>query len=715
MSAPWRLIATPLVALAVALGLGGLSGLVVFGSWLSALAAVLGATAAIVVIARAATGRPFLPSVVGLVCGAWLLMVAFVPGPEGGRTWIPTPSALEGARVVAAEAVRYAADTVAPAEVSPALAAAITAGALALFLLVDAVAVGAGFAASAGFLLVVPWLPALTLERRIPTLALLGALAAWLGVVALSRRLDAGPWRSRDRAGAPAAPAAAAAVAATLLLASIAAPLAEGGPGWGAAPRIALPDALGGASRLDLDLDLRESLNGRSTSPVLSYTSTGGRVDVLRAYSFDTFDGNRWDRESGGETVPATGVLWPEPFDGWIEGESSFLTISTTDLSESRLPIPAAPRSITAAAGWVYDRSTDEVVSDSPSGTRGLQYSVRQSTDFHSEEALRAAEELIAAGGDEVVPARYRELPDGIDVKGLRTVATALTASATDRYETALALQEYLRGPGFVYDTQVSPSGDDAVTTFLETRRGYCVQFATAMTVMARTLDIPARLAVGFLGGSENVPGEYVVRGRDAHAWPELYFPGHGWVRFEPTPSVQTGARPPYAEPVAAPEPVVPDVRDTARPTTAPEPVLPTTAPTTSPTPTPADEGGFPWLAVGTGALVLAAVAVGWARRRSGAGPVRDAEDAWALLRTRLGARAGDDALTPAETERAILDDGPELGAEAREALGLLRMAVERQRYAPQGANGSDAPLRAWVDTVSTAAREAERAAGTRR
>ncbi|WP_286216339.1 transglutaminaseTgpA domain-containing protein [Demequina sediminis] len=123
----------------------------------------------------------------------------------------------------------------------PALAAAITAGALALFLLVDAVAVGAGFAASAGFLLVVPWLPALTLERRIPTLALLGALAAWLGVVALSRRIDAGPWRSRDRAGAPAAPAAAAAVAATLLLASITAPLAVGGPGWGAAPALRSP------------------------------------------------------------------------------------------------------------------------------------------------------------------------------------------------------------------------------------------------------------------------------------------------------------------------------------------------------------------------------------------------------------------------------------------------------------------------------------------
>ena len=101
-----------------------------------------------------------------------------------------------------------------------------------------------------------------------------------------------------------------------------------------------------------------------------------------------------------------------------------------------------------------------------------------------------------------------------------------------------MALQDWFR-TNFDYSLD-SPAGhgDDALVDFLESGVGYCEQFAGAYAAMARSLGIPARVAVGFTPGNEDPddPGLYRVLGRHAHAWPEVYFPGTGWVAFEPTP-----------------------------------------------------------------------------------------------------------------------------------------------------------------------------------
>ncbi|WP_062294361.1 transglutaminase family protein [Demequina phytophila] len=713
----WRLVATPLIAIAAGLGVGGLSGLVVFGDWLRPMAAVLAATAAVVVLTRLATGRPFLPTVAGGIAGAWLIMVAYVPTLDGGTSWFPRGETLEGIRLVAERAVWYAQHTVAPAEVESSLAGGITLAVVSLFLAVDAVAVGAGFAASSGFLLLAPWLPALTLERRVATVVLAGALAAWLAVIALSRRSDRGPWRARARDGAaPAPPAAALAATVTaVLVALVAAPLAIGGPGWGAMPRLTLPAELGGASRLDLEIDLRHSLTEQSTEPVLTYTSSDGRLDVLRAYSFGTFDGTRWDRDPEGDMRPATGVLWPEDLLDPLISEPSTATIAIGNSAETRVPVPSAPRSLAAGDEWTYDASTDEVLIGRPEGTVGLTYTVRSAGDFHTEESLREADGLIAGGGDSAVPDRYLELNERIDIDKVRKVAEAVTSPATDRYETALLLQEYLRGPNFQYSTDVAPSGGDAVSAFLADGRGYCVQFATAMVIMSRTLDIPARMAIGYLGGAES-DGRFVVRGRDAHAWPELYFPGHGWVRFEPTPAVQTGQRPAYATPDQQDLAPVPDIRDTTRPTAQPDRPLPTAEPSAGPAPAAADRGpSASWIVVAVLVIVVAAgSALLWWRARRGAASITDAESAWASMRRRIGPRAGDETLTPAETELAILNDGPALGDDAWVALASLRAAVEDQRYAPSGSGVAVDVLSGWANVVAEAAKDVEKGARAR-
>src|SRR5690606_22468525 len=113
---------------------------------------------------------------------------------------------------------------------------------------------------------------------------------------------------------------------------------------------------------------------------------------------------------------------------------------------------------------------------------------------------------------------------------------------------------------------------------FLDTRQGYCVQFATAMVMMARTEGIPARMAVGFLPGDPQPDGTRAVVASDAHTWPELWIDGMGWTRFEPTPGVRSEAPPAYARAQAGgdTEPTTTTVTQTPTPT---EPEAPAPAP----------------------------------------------------------------------------------------------------------------------------------------
>jgi len=118
-------------------------------------------------------------------------------------------------------------------------------------------------------------------------------------------------------------------------------------------------------------------------------------------------------------------------------------------------------------------------------------------------------------------------------------LAEQLTTGAESGYEQALALQNFFRDGSFTYDANVAPGhSGNRIEEFLSTRRGYCEQFAGTFAAMARSLGLPARVAVGFTVGEADPddPDLYVVRGKHAHAWPEVHLPGVGWVAFEPTP-----------------------------------------------------------------------------------------------------------------------------------------------------------------------------------
>lgn len=144
---------------------------------------------------------------------------------------------------------------------------------------------------------------------------------------------------------------------------------------------------------------------------------------------------------------------------------------------------------------------------------------------------LRAA--TSAAAPDEIFTALPDDLPAVVE-----QLATEVTAGTTNTYDTAMALQNWFRDPNeFSYSLEVqSGHGTNAIESFFNERVGYCEQFAATFATMARSLGIPSRVAVGFTPGVLNVDGWYSVIGKNAHAWPEIWFDGIGWVAFEPTP-----------------------------------------------------------------------------------------------------------------------------------------------------------------------------------
>jgi len=136
----------------------------------------------------------------------------------------------------------------------------------------------------------------------------------------------------------------------------------------------------------------------------------------------------------------------------------------------------------------------------------------------------------------ETIRNTYLELPP-LDPR-VAKLAEQIASGSKNNYDKAANIERYLRTHyGYTLDLRGAPS-DDPLANFLFVRRaGHCEYFASAMTVMLRTLNIPARYVTGFLPGEYNdVGGDYIIRASDAHSWVEVYFPGHGWMMFDPTP-----------------------------------------------------------------------------------------------------------------------------------------------------------------------------------
>ncbi|MCT2593372.1 DUF3488 and transglutaminase-like domain-containing protein [Streptomyces sp. N2-109] len=473
---------------------------------------------------------------------------------------------------------------------------------------------------------------------------------------------------------------------------------------------------------------LQDSLNQPENRTVMTYRSEGGtdREMYMRIVALDQFDGSAWKpSERRIRQLPDT--LPPPPgLDPDVETKRVTTTVKAADwYAQNWLPMPYPASRVQIEGDWRFEPEGRTLVGDRGQNTRGAQYTVE------SLSVRPTAEQLAQAGPPPAsMVEEYTEVPDSLP-SVVEKQAQDLTGGATNDYERAMKLQQWFaEDGGFTYDTEVrAGSGSAAIVNFLEQKEGFCVHFAFSMAAMSRTLGIPARVAVGFTPGTSQGDGRAEVGLQDAHAWPELYFEGVGWTRFEPTPT--RGSAPPYATPEAPDVDIDPEENLPERPEASEEP-LPEPSeseectveqkradPECGMTPALPDDtasgGGFPLqmtaLLTGAGLLLIGLPLLPWlwrARARSrrlghGAGPL----DAWRELMD-CGWDYGiipDEAATPRKAAARLATEG-ELDPETAEAAHRLALAVEQVLYArePRPASGLAADVLRVRDALRTKA-----------
>ncbi|HST86216.1 MAG TPA: DUF3488 and transglutaminase-like domain-containing protein [Kineosporiaceae bacterium] len=452
-------------------------------------------------------------------------------------------------------------------------------------------------------------------------------------------------------------------------------------------------------TRINPILDLRKDLTSPKNTELLTYRTSVRDPEPLRIVTSDVFDGKTWAPST--ESIPRSqkarnAMPAPPGLTGDVARTYAETVISIGPLNETYLPLPYPAQSVAVRGDWLYDASTLNVIGDGVT-TQSLSYTVKH-LDVKPTVKQLAASPAAPAN----ITAKYLSLPRGLPAT-IGDKAREIAKDGSD-YEKAVRLQRWFRSDAFEYslDAPTPADGDsssDAIADFLEQKKGYCVHFASAMAVMARTLSIPARVAVGFLPGDLGADDLWSVTANDAHAWPELYFEGVGWTRFEPTPR-SGGLQPPeWSNPSTG---VVPnDPTETSEPedtaSAAPDEPGATRAPretdeTATAQAATKDGQSVPWRAV----VVMLVVLVGLAlprlvasmasRRRWNRATSMPAlaEAAWDDLRlglSDLGVRWAS-AWTPHAVEQRLLDDY-EFDPEQQAALDRLTDEIENARYAP--------------------------------
>ncbi len=469
-------------------------------------------------------------------------------------------------------------------------------------------------------------------------------------------------------------------------------------------------------------VDLRRDLKRGADDDLIRVTTDDPDPDYLRISVLNRFSDNEWssgDRDvpsnqgPSGRMPPLVGVLTSIPRTTY-----DYDVTATDDFDSTWLPTQSPISAIEATGDWRFDASTMDFIASGDTNAAGLEWTMT-AVDLD----LQAQQLAGFRGSPTQVDDELLAVPDRLP-ESVSELAEDVTGNLDSDFAKAVALQQWFRvDGGFTYDLDDSPEGNgsDDLAAFLDPdigRVGYCEQFAASMAVMARTLGIPSRVAVGFLE-PDAVPGDegtFVYSAHDLHAWPELFFPGAGWVMFEPTPGGPGGRaqnvpeytrggvgvndpNTPTASPSASAAPSTGASRD---PRSAPTEAAQDDAAADDAT---AADGGFPWLTVLVWMLVMVLLG-GLAlvprllrdRRRTArlrGGP----EAAWAELRATtvdLG-HTWPEGRSPREV-RAHLerlfgrpDDpspefrpkrGPAQCPEAVDALGRITDALERMRYA---------------------------------
>lgn len=637
----------------------------------------------------------------------WFVALVWIFVPETLYVVVPSPSSVSGLQGLWGQARSIMGDEVPPVAAAKPIVYVIAASFGIIAILLDSIVFGLRKPVLAGAVFVGLYVfPPAASGHKPNALTFLAIAALWLALLRTEGRPDRGPVAPGViRGSVPTMVVAISALAVSVALPPALPHVANIAIAWGKPPP--------GAFDRGINPILELGQNLRRNSPVtsLQFTTTDNRAPYLKVATLLDFNGKAWK--------PSNAVKY-----GRIEGNVGLYRevarkeiktkISIRHLSSPRLPVPYPALEVSGLTGdWEWEAQGLTLKSDTSDSTNQT-YTITSLKIEPTLAQMRGADAFIGS-----TLKRYVALPKDMPASITKTAAE-VTAGAANNYDKAIALQSYFRDGSFSY-SETAPvakgydgSGVGVIAEFLKVKGGYCVHFSSAMAVMARSLGIPARIAVGYAPGAEVGTTKtgarlYEETSNDLHAWPELYFEGIGWVNFEPTPGV--GSSTDFAA-----APIGQDVTPGGAPIGS-QGIPPSQRRDggllDASTPLPSDRTSAPRSAVVVLAGLLLAMLVPFALRRAQRSwRVRGSGGSASGLWTELEFTARDYGLfvTMSETPRTF---AAELGAWPGmnpEALDRLLKAVERERFGPPGA-GADgmADFRAVVGCLRSGARPSQR------
>jgi transglutaminase-like putative cysteine protease len=346
--------------------------------------------------------------------------------------------------------------------------------------------------------------------------------------------------------------------------------------------------------RLDPLVDIRGRLNDPTDEILFSVASES--PSYWRTTSLPDFDGTKWTvsqdllDNAGGQlantmTISEVGVAETDVI--------QFVTIQS--LAGSFAPVADRPVQLRSATRSLFYEPTSGTLLVSQEGLkRNDNYQIVSTIVVPSADTLRTSSSSSPPGPE------FLQLPKNQEIAQLQPVVAEITNGTAGNYEKLLAIQNYFRD-NFTYSLDVPASSTDSATLeFLNRKTGYCEQFSSTFALFARLMGIPSRVAIGFTPGESSLIGTsnvqlFNVRSQHAHAWPEVWFDGIGWVLFEPTPgrgapsADYTNVAP--AQDDSVPSAVAPTTTSPNQTSTTPA-VIPTTIPNNQLTPTTSSTTG---------------------------------------------------------------------------------------------------------------------------
>ncbi|HUV16937.1 MAG TPA: DUF3488 and transglutaminase-like domain-containing protein [Ilumatobacteraceae bacterium] len=495
-------------------------------------------------------------------------------------------------------------------------------------------------------------------------------------------------------------------------------------PGADAAPLYETSGGGGGVTEVLSPLvDIRSRLTNRTTTEL--YRVRADAESYWRSSALPAFDGTTWGLPER-ELQPVDGPL-TAPVDSLVENRQR-ITIGA--LGGTLVPAAPDPFEASGRDDLRFVAETSTLVTIDGSLQTGDTIEIVSAAPVLSNAQL--ADATSAAPPDPIHLSLPDDLPDVV-----RETTLEVTAGTTGTFEAAIALQTWFRDE-FEYSLEVQPGHDNsAIENFLEERVGYCEQFAGTYAAMLRTVGIPTRVAVGFTKGVPLGDGEYSVLGRNAHAWPEVWFDDIGWLKFEPTPGRGDASAESYTG--------LPPQQDTsaraedieAATGEAPSPSLPTdpfdrspelnlpdfegipSAESPAPTPEPSTDDGASslWLVVIglLGAALVAPNAVRLVRRRRRTRSVEvQLADAWHRATSAVAAVGV--PLRPSDTPSEVAARTARLFPLVTRPMTSLANAVTEATYRAEGSAGFDrvgaygastvGDCRNWAKQIDRAASE---------